>query len=257
MRCPECRKLYSVESNLLADDVSKFECVNCQTTFFAMKPLLGGSHFLETRLLETQFAPIHHQALSTIDGFVDAPQATARFASEVLAIEERDAAVAREAEDSIRTAALAAPIQSNVAKDLEMAESIELVALWQAVVDDFQNISAHEAFIARAYADQRLAYASHKYAQILAAAPHEVVARRMRDRVLGLASYGFDSSARGLSLWTWNFPLPSFNSFIILLGTILVCVGFGFPHMRQTAGLGFAMIALALGLRFFLRRPRG
>ena len=84
----------------------------------------------------------------------------------------------------------------------------------------------------------------------------ELTWRQGADEVRGMAAYGFEARGRGLGWATGSFPLPSFNSFIILLGTILVVVGFGFPNMAPTVGLGFAMIALAIGLRVFLRRPQ-
>ena len=252
MRCPNCRKLYSVEPKLLGTsetELSKFECVGCLTAFYAMKPELHGAHFLQTQLLETQFAPFYHQpsSLPTIDGF-----------------DESDVSDAPALERHVRSAVITVPVEEaygqelgrGFARDLELAESAELVALWQAALDDYQNTAKHETFVARCLERQRLAYASHKYAQILVNAPAEEIARKMRERVIGLASYGFDATSKGLSRFTWQFPLPSFNSLIILMGSILVVVGFGFPHARQTAGLGFAMIALALGLRFFMRRPR-
>jgi hypothetical protein len=252
MRCPNCRKLYSVEPKLLGTsetELSKFECVGCLTAFFALKPEFHGAHFLQTQLLETQFAPYYHQpsSLPTIDGF-----------------DESDVVDSKVLEQQVRSAVMTVPLEQTYgkelgrgfARELEFAESAELVALWQAVVDDYLNTTKHESFVALCLEKQRLAYASHKYAQILVNAPAEEIARKMRERVIGLASYGFDAKSNGLSRFTWQFPLPSFNSFIILLGSILVVVGFGFPHARQTAGLGFAMIALALGLRFFVRRPR-
>jgi hypothetical protein len=277
MRCPNCKKLYSVEAHHLdSDDLTKFECVSCQTSFFAMRPMLHGAHFLETRELETQFAPLS-PSLPGIDGFEEEP-VEAPFGS------------ARELERTVRSGVVQAPIvesrecpnchtrnalsnsectkcgivfaqfqpglEARIANDIEFSESAELTLMWQGVQDDYQNISKHEAFVAKCAADEALVFAAHKYAQILVAAPVESIARQMRSRIQGMAAYGFDARDNGLGWQTWSFPLPSFNSFIIMLGTILVVVGFGFPNTRHTAGLGFAMIALAVGMRVFLRRPR-
>ena len=43
--------------------------------------------------------------------------------------------------------------------------------------------------------------------------------------------------------------------FIILLGVILLFVGLGFPKSHDIAGVGIAMLALAVGLKYFTRRP--
>ncbi len=255
MRCPNCQKLFSVEPKLLRPveaELSKFECVGCLTAFFVMAPEFHGAHFLQTRLLETQFAPYYHQP-SSLPSFDDFEEPEGSDISDTPSLEPQ-----------VRSTVVSVPVETpfarelarGFAKDLEFAESTELVSLWQAVADDYPNTAKHESFVARCLEQQRLAYASHKYAQILVNAPTEEIALKMRNRVIGLVSYGFDAKSNGLSRLTWQFPLPSLNSFIILLGSILMWVGFGFPHARQTAGLGFAMIALALGLRFFMRRPR-
>lgn len=242
MRCPSCKKLYSVEIGLLgAEDLSKFECVSCQATFFALRPELNGAHFLETHELETQFAPLA-SSLPTIDGFADGP------------VNEPSL----ELEPAVRAPVLEVPtdLREKTAQDIALAEKAELVMMWQALQEDYENTARHEAFVALCAKEGQLVYAAHKYAQVLMLAPQELIARQMRSRVQGLATYGFDALDNGTSAVTWSFPLPSFNNLIIFMGSILVVVGFGFPNMRQTAGLGFAMIALAIGLRVYLRRPR-
>lgn len=298
MRCPNCKKLYSVEAHLLgSDDLTKFECVDCQTAFFAMRPELNGARFLETRELETQFAPLiapMTSSLPMVDGFVEGSFAGSLsrgqsfvegLASDIDGGLTRDPASERVARSSVLqvpTSSRECPnchtlnalsntectkceivfaqfrpgVEAVVADDVALSENAELVMMWQDIQDGYQDLARHEAFVARCAGERRLTFAAHKYAQILIAAPEEPIARLMRARVQGMASYGFDARDNGLGWTTWSFPLPSFNSFIIFLGTILVMVGLGLPNMRQTAGLGVAMIALAIGLRIFLRRPR-
>ena len=246
MRCPNCKKLYSVSASMLgAGDLTRFECVNCSEAFFAMRPELNGASFLETHELETQFAPLS-TSLPLMD-FEEAP-------------------VSLELERVVRSALVDVPLaperdidrsrESVVAADVELSGSGELVMMWQAITADYQNMSLHEAFVLECQRLVRLQFAAHKYAQMLTLAPDEPIARMMRARVEGLALHAFDAADAGMGWQAWTFPLPSFNSMIILMGTILVCIGFGFPNMRQTAGLGFAMIALAIGMRVFMRRPR-
>lgn len=242
MRCPGCRKLYSVEPSLLGArsalaSFTKFECVSCKTAFLAMTPEMHGRHFLETQLLETQFAPL-------------APLVESESETERELVLDR----------SYRSAVVSVPLQdtalqARAADDIELSESADLLATWNTVLDDYLSLKRHELFVSRCFEDGRLSFASHKYAQILVADPQNEIAKKMRKRLAGLASYGFDAGARGLDSATWKIPLPSFNSFIILLGTIAAVVGLAFPNAGHTAGLGFAMIALAIGLRFFLRRP--
>lgn len=243
MRCPNCRKLYSVEPGLLGADrepFTKFECVSCKTAFLAMTPEMHGRHFLETKFLETQYAPLASIEMGEMgDETPELGMAVDRsYRSAVVSVPLQDSA-----------------LQARAADDIELSESAELLAIWNRVLDSYLNLTRHETFVNRCFEEGRLAFASHKYAQILVADPQNEIAKKMRKRVTGFASYGFDAGARGMESTTWKIPLPSFNSFIILLGTIAAVVGLAFPNAGHTAGLGFAMIALALGLRFFLRRP--
>ena len=249
MRCPNCMKLYSVESSRLSSsDVSKFECVACRTEFLTLKPELHGLQFLDTSVIETQYAPLAELAPErrvnsalepSVDSFLE-PSSNAPAAP--------------------RTALVSVPLNSRgvevrASEEMAMAESAELIAMWDSILADYENLSLHENFVQACFTDGKLAYAAHKYAQILVSAPTEEIGKRMRRRVAGLASYGFDATANGLNFADWKFPLPSFNNFIILTGTIAVVCGLGLPNARQAVGVGLAMIALAIGLRIFLRKP--
>jgi hypothetical protein len=139
--------------------------------------------------------------------------------------------------------------------EIEMAGRLELVTLWDEVAADYRNQARHEAFVKACYDAGCLPFASQKYARVLAGAPTEEIARAMRKRIIGLASAKFETSNVDEQKTRWSIPLPSFNSFIILLGVILVGIGTNLPGSRDIAGVGFAMLALAAGLRVFARRP--
>lgn len=240
MRCPSCRKLYSVDASLLGiggDDVLKFECVACRMSFLAIKPAFHGQHFIETQRLETQLTVLQESPGAAAPGLTP----------------ERSKEVAR----VIGSAFNAVPLRQHPTNDLELSESAELIALWATIMDKYEDVAAHETFLNRCFKEQRLAFATHKYAQILVLDPRDEIALRMRQKAIGFASFGFDATAKGLTPTNWSVPLPSFNNLMIGLGTIAVIVGMGFPNERQVSALGFAMIASALGLRYFLRRPSG
>ena len=140
-----------------------------------------------------------------------------------------------------------------VVGDIELTGRVELINLWEAVTARYNDASLHEEFVRACYEAGCLPFASQKYARILVGAPEEEIARKMRKRIVGLASAKFERS--GLDKTTWKVPLPSFNNFIILLGVILLFVGLGFPKSHDIAGVGIAMLALAVGLKYFTRRP--
>ena len=140
-------------------------------------------------------------------------------------------------------------------EDLELAGRTDLLFLWENVMADYVDRSRHEAFVNACLQADALTFAAKKYAQILEAAPTEEIANDMRRRLRGFAGVHLDGASPDIQIETWALPLPSFNSFIVFLGSILVVMGLGLPRMMDIAKLGFAMILIALGLRIFLRRP--
>lgn len=155
-----------------------------------------------------------------------------------------------------RTATQAAPVLTSVGDlEIEFAGRGELILLWKSVRENYLDLSKHEAFLAACLEARNLIYPARKYSGILEVAPTEETAIMMRNRIVGYAGAHMESAAPSLSRSTWKMPLPSFNSLILLLGTIAVVVGIGFPNMLDVAKLGGAMIALSLGLNYFLRRP--
>ncbi|RYZ65561.1 MAG: hypothetical protein EOP05_20435 [Proteobacteria bacterium] len=147
------------------------------------------------------------------------------------------------------------PIEILAGENLEIAGSTDLIMRWEEVRNDYLNQSGHDAFVSACMQAQALPYAAKKYAEVLEVAPHEEIAHLMRRRIRGFAGIHLEGASPVLNEVTWKLPLPSFNNFILFLGTILVVVGIGLPQMRDVAKLGFSMIVLSLGLRYFLRRP--
>ena len=159
-------------------------------------------------------------------------------------------------EASIRESSEAPVLRKSLAiEDLELAGRTDLLFLWENVMADYVDRSRHEAFVNACLQADALTFAAKKYAQILEAAPTEEIANDMRRRIRGFAGVHLDGASPDIQIETWALPLPSFNSFIVFLGSILVVMGLGLPRMMDVAKLGFSMILIALGLRIFLRRP--
>jgi ribosomal protein L40E len=146
-------------------------------------------------------------------------------------------------------------VEDTIRDDLALAGRSELILAWNDVLENYLDFARHEAFVSACIESQSLAYAAKKYTEILEAAPAEDTARLMRNRIMGYAGVHLEGASPVLSEETWKMPLPSFNNLILLLGTILMVVGFGLPQMHDVAKLGAAMIALSIGLRFYLRKP--
>ncbi|MES2965758.1 MAG: hypothetical protein V4760_17890 [Bdellovibrionota bacterium] len=252
MRCPGCRKLYSVESHLiLGVENPRFECVACQTAFLAHE-LPSGTMLETVAITETPLGPAP-TAPTTRKAFEPVPMAATRPCPKCGS--RNDARASECTSCGILISRFRPGEEAKVVVEIEMAGKLELVTLWDEVAADYRNMTRHEAFIRACYDASCLAFASQKYARVLAGAPEEEIARAMRKRIIGLASAKFETGSTDEMKTRWSIPLPSFNSFIIMLGVILVGVGSGLPQSRDIAGVGFAMLALAAGLRIFARRP--
>lgn len=139
-----------------------------------------------------------------------------------------------------------------MAEDLQLAGRRDLIALWESVLSDYENEQKHEAFVAACRRADSLPFAAHVYSELLALAPNEDIATRMRHRIVGFASYKAETSSIGPA---WNYRVPGFNALGIMLGTMLLVLGALLPGTGNLSGIGIAMLVLSLGVRFALR-PR-
>jgi len=250
MRCPGCRKLYSVEPHLiLGIENPQFECVACQASFTARE--MGSGTMLETIAISepatSAAEPVVRKAFEPVPTVATRPCPKCGSPNEIGANECRSCGVL--------IARYRPGEEEKVQSEIEMTGRLELVQLWDEVAADYRNKARHESFLRACHEAGALAFASQKYARVLAGAPAEEIARSMKNRIIGLATAKFETSNVDSQISRWNLPLPSFNSFILMLGVILIGIGVGLPHSRDIAGMGTAMVALAIGLRYFTRRP--
>lgn len=258
MRCPTCSKLYSVETHLiLGVENPRFQCAACNTSFIAREHASGV--MLETTpVIESPVIPATPELVRETRSAIQiaptlSPNAATRPCPKCGAKNEARASECGSC--GVLISKFRPGEAEKIIGEIEMAGRLELVNLWEEVASDYRNTARHEAFVRACYDAGCLPFASQKYARVLAGAPTEEIARSMRKRIVGLASAKFETSNVDQEKTRWSVPLPSFNSFIILMGVILVGIGTGLPQSRDIAGVGFAMLALAAGLRVFARRP--
>jgi hypothetical protein len=120
-------------------------------------------------------------------------------------------------------------------------------------MEDYENLVSHDRFLAACHAAEALPYASQKYQRILSVSPTEEIAQQMKRKILAFASYRMEIAPE---TGGWSFRIPKLHSLAIALASALMVMGFMLPGYKNLAGLGFAMLALLFGVRFFLRPPR-
>jgi hypothetical protein len=127
---------------------------------------------------------------------------------------------------------------------------MKIMRLWQAVVDSYTDRATHETFIRACHEVQALPYASQKYARILAGSPNEAIAIEMRKRIIDLVSFPSEVSDIAPER---ELRVPKFLGMILFLSAAVIVLGFMMPMGQGLVGFGSAMIAIAYGLRKYLR----
>jgi phage FluMu protein Com len=259
MRCPDCQKLYSVDPAWFQDPGPEgdgsllFDCAACSTRFAAvLSP--GDSPFLET-------LKVQYPAIETLEPEAEpAAPAMVREAAPAAPIIEAKCpkcetphpATAQECGSCGLIFAKFKPVFEGMVGEVRLNGRQELVELWERVVANYEDESMHDQFISACFDAEALAFASQKYGRVLAAAPQEEIAQRMKKRIMGLAS--FKAESRGSS-WSWQFRLPGFNNVVMVMGGAVMTLGLILPNSTNLTGIGVSAIALGIGLRFFHRSP--
>lgn len=254
MRCPNCRKLYSVEMRHLQSSVQapKFDCIGCQSQFAVELPIQLGTPLLETYLIEPSFpASDIPQAPSIARAPVEkVPQVESRTCPKC---GSRSPMTSEDcASCGIVFSRYKPDTDESYFGDLNVVAKREISALWEAVVENYESELTHDRFVRACQEAKCLSFAAHKYSKILSAAPGEELALKMQKQVMAYASHKFEHpKERG----GWKFRVPGFNGLAIFLGTSVTLMGLLLPNMNNMTGIGISLLALSIGVRFFLRGP--
>lgn len=155
------------------------------------------------------------------------------------------------------------PDEEAFAAELALGAKPELILLWKGIIDHYEEAAKHDAFLNACAKHGALAYAAHKYGRILRQFPDEEIALAMRKRLVALANAPMETTrvsalagnpAREKSTDSaapaGRLRVMGLNSIVILLGTVVSGMGIAIPGLQNMTGVGVAMVALALGLRF-------
>jgi hypothetical protein len=246
MRCPSCSKLYSVQAGFVAQfsknaEAPKFQCVDCQVHFLALIPADLSSGSLDTVSADSTLTHVFEPSFK---------RPRARLATESVPLLAKRSAGSEYVEIPRDPEA-----DERFANDVLLGGNRELVALWEQVIFDYTNEQCHERFIAGSCARGALAFAASKYKTLLEVAPGEELATRMRERIMAMASHRFDVVNRLEASSRTGFPIPSFNTLLLLVGSFAFFAGILAPGSGNLGGVGISMFALAIGIRYFVKKP--
>lgn len=242
MHCPKCHKLYSVEAQTVrtAKRPLRFQCLACAVRF-AVRPLL-----------DADVAPAQNKGLDSVP-LKPREGKLVTYALEHLPDQNSN-------KTNVKAPAVdAAPgeggpvVSGSKTGAISLAGRHELAELWRHVMENYEDEARHDKFVQACFRAQCLPFASQKYARILAAAPTEELARKMRKCIVGLASFRMEVASSQNPV---VFRIPSMNSLILALGSACMTIGLVLPKQKDLVGVGLAAVLLGFGVRYFLRPVR-
>ena len=209
-RCPACQKLYQVETQSIYSHSPHFDCKACHSIFtFQFPPIGDGSENPEVATFLVQNS------------------------SENL---EETPAVILQAEPS-------------------------LVQLWNHIFEDYDDHERHEDFVKRCIELEALSYAQTKYQELKAALGSDelcdryllqIEARMLVKSDLKTRAANAQSQALDLKLFAVWLQARNWKKVIywapVVLGTLMVLIGFSNLNLRNMIGVGVAVTFLGYGL---------
>lgn len=270
-RCPACKKLFAVETETLnamsrAGVIrAEFTCTGplCHEAFAIELPLPAGhSEYAvipSTPLERTYEAPAPAEpVLSKMPEFIEGENSVATQAAAVkkAAMSERDCPRCGTANPATSTDCVRCGIvferihDEKIEEEIALGGSRELSAVWDRVLEDYEDRIRHDKFLNACRDGHALNYASKKYSQILVAAPQDDIARAMRNRIVAMISVRAESSRLPIRL---NFRIPKINSMALFGGSVLFFWGLVMPQLKNIMEIGLSLVLLAIGVRIALR----
>jgi transposase-like protein len=137
-----------------------------------------------------------------------------------------------------------------IEEEMALGGTRELAALWDRLIEDYEDRIRHDRFINACRDGKALSYAAKKYSQILVSTPQDEIARIMRNRIVALVSAQAETSKIPIRL---DFRIPSLNKMALAMGSILFFWGLLMPQLKNIMEIGLSMVLLAIGVRLALR----
>jgi ribosomal protein L40E len=137
-----------------------------------------------------------------------------------------------------------------IEEEMALGGARELSALWDRLIEDYEDRVRHDRFVNACRDAKALSYAAKKYSQILVSAPQDEVARLMRNRIVALVSAQAETSKIPIRL---DFRIPSMNTMALAMGSILFFWGLMMPQLKNIMEIGLSMVLLSIGVRLALR----
>lgn len=268
IRCPQCFKPFLMHTDSITSDRPHFQCHNCRSLFFISFPECLDQHDIFGTLVkkgtqetflkekqenrhpdETSAAPVKGSERVKFQLKTDY-----EFQHEV--IEEKFPCpkcneLYKGGQQECHRCGLVFKKAKEIAAEGggAVSASEKLRSLWEKVITDYDNLIRHEVFLKACDEESNLAYASYRYGKIVNAYAGDAIAQKMIRQIqeivgaqLGLAP----KKVKNKSPFGWLM-------FFMLIGVVMIGVGFGIPQLRNMVGFGVATLFLTLTVKFYFK----
>lgn len=243
--CPNCRKVYRIDTRDIKSSEPHFRCLVCDSSFgFAYPPMDPLN--VEARLIQASLLPSN--------------QTAERRPMDVKACPKCSALNAKGSQECGRCGVIFAKLES-LPLDSKMGALPSLVRAWQDLMSDYDNLTKHLSFVNRCEELQAVPYALKKYRDLKDAQPHDQIADEMLRRVV----------TRKLSIpasWVSNQPAVRAATSLVtqrinwirfrkitpwLVSSLLILLGLYVPSLKNLAGIGASVLFITFGLHLFFK----
>lgn len=252
IRCPQCLKLYMVQEEQIKTVYPEFTCTGCQCHFAFEYPVSNRDSILTFQIAPTQFE--FKKKCPKCDFLQSEKNETCSACGVVI---ENFLLLKNETYPRV---------------------SVDLIKLWNDVLQEFENGYAHELFINQCRSKQKLDYAEFKYKELGKRAGDEAMVSPWLEKInpekydLNFKENIVDQQIADATTPSEE-PVPKMiqrmaavysylvkHNWFYLIGTLagilLIVMGISTPGKRNQIGLGIALLLSSLGFYVFRNNPQ-
>lgn len=238
--CPSCGKLYRIDSRDIHSSQPHFECLACLTLFSFAYP--------NPKPLKV-VAKVIRPSVQPLEGRIESRPVDVKTCPKCSALNARGAKECR------RCTVIFAKVE-NLPLDPKLGARPSLVRAWQELMDDYENLSKHWAFVDQCEDLRAIPFALKKYSDLKVAQPQDHIAQEMLHRVLA-RKFALRANRikkiqfirQSLSRLNW---VRIRKAAPWALSLALILIGVTQPAFRNFAGIGASVLFVTVGLRLFL-----
>lgn len=248
VRCPRCFKLYAVDAAEINEDKPQFACSKCQTRFwFPFPESVGAAEimgFPVAWLENPQTAgpeaplPVEPAAETKVASVFHCPRCRAPYSA---------------GDPECPKCGVVFAKLDFIEDSRSVAASPQLRRLWHQVMDNYAAKHVHRRFVHSAQRENNLLYASQQYQRILKSHAGDETALQMQKEIAALAEV-VQGLAKPVKTFKVRDLMPRLTTLIMLIGGVVIGLGFIIPASRNLIGLGAAIVFFTLAIEWIFNR---